>query len=450
MRQLIYLASGLFLFCLLSCVKTTNESLLSTNETEETDRSAVAKLPDNSAALGCDVYRPVIMVHGFLASGDTWAKFAQYFTSNGYCNRQMYAFDWNSLATGSNVSAALDAFVDTVRARTGSAQVDLIGHSAGGGTCYTYLNNLNAAAKVAHYVHVGSSTQSGPAGPGGSVPTLNLWSDGDLIAAGGNITGATNVMIPNLDHYQIATSAGSFFEVFKFFNGTEPATTDIGAETIICLGGRALTFGENQAAANAEITLWYLDPATGARVGNAAATLNASADGRWFVADLQPNRPMEIVVDPVTGRTIHYFREPFIRTNNFVYLRTLPGLGSPAGLLLAGLPNNANQSVFNCFSASQGVLNGRDSLKADGNVINTAQFAPPSKTAISFFLYDGNNNATTDLTAVGLFGTFPFLAGVDCFFNPTSTTPATFQLNGRTLNVPKIPSNQGIEVVVFD
>jgi pimeloyl-ACP methyl ester carboxylesterase len=448
-----YLLAPLLL--ILFCFACTKNNLLQQDNTENindiTARSEVQKWTGNPNALGCDVYRPIVMVHGFLASGDTWAKFAQYFTSNGYCNRQMYAFDWNSLgAGGGNTSALLNAFIDTVRARTGSAQVDLIGHSAGGGTCYAYLNNLNNAAKVAHYVHVASGTQSGAAGPGGSVPTLNLWSMDDLVAMGGNINGATNVMLPGLDHYQVATSAMSFYQVFQFFNGAPPPTTEIAPESIVCLGGRAVTFGENAPAANATIELYYSNPITGEREGNAITTLNADAQGRWAVQNLEGNRPMEIVVKPVTGRTIHYFREKFIRTNNFVYLRTLPGPTSPAGLLLAGLPNSANQSVVNCFSASQAVINGRDSLKSGSDLLSTNAFAAPSKTAISFFLYDGNSNNISDFTAVGLFGSFTFLSGIDVFYNPTTAGPVSFQLNGRTLNIRKIPSNTGIEVVVFD
>jgi pimeloyl-ACP methyl ester carboxylesterase len=445
-----YMLFAATLLLVFACQKTDNTPFQTQLPDAGTTREEVTvPLPDPNAQ-GCDLLRPVVMVHGFLASGDTWAKFAQLFTSNGYCNRQMHAFDWNTLAQGGNPSAALDAFIDTVRARTGATQVDLIGHSAGGGTCYTYLSSMTAASKVAHYVHVGSSVQSGPAGPGGSVPTMNLWSDGDLVAAGGDIAGTTNVMLMGLDHYQVATSPQSFFKVFEFFNGTPPNTTEITPETVICLGGRALTFGENQPANNAQVTLWYLDPLTGQRVGNAAAQLNTNAEGRWAVPDLMPGKPMEIVVAPTSGRTVHYFREAFERTDNFVYLRTLPPATSPAGLLLAGLPNSANQSVVNCFSASQGVLNGRDSLFADGLFLNTSQFAPPSKTAISFFLYDGNNNSQSDLTAVGFFGSFPFLAGIDLFVNPTATVPVAFRLNGRTLNMRPIPSNQGIEVVVFN
>jgi pimeloyl-ACP methyl ester carboxylesterase len=433
-------------FLLLLCQCSKPESLENTTNTER--ETAAPSGPDPNA-LGCEVYRPVVMVHGFLASGDTWAKFGALFSSNGYCNRQINAFDWNSLAQGTNNSALLRTFIDTVLARTGADQVDLIGHSAGGGLCYNFLNDMGNAAKVAHYVHVGSGVQSGPAGPGGAISTLNLWSTGDEIVAGGDITGATNLMLPNKDHYQIATSTESFSAVFDFFNDEAPAITIPTPEAQICVGGRALTFGENQPSANASIQLYYLDPLTGERFGPAGNT-TADALGYWLVLPVDGQRPLEIVVTPTTGRVVHYFREPFVRTSTLVYLRTLPGPFSPAGLLLAGLPNTAAQSVFNCFSASQAVVNGRDTLTLDGVTLSTNQFASPEKTAISFFLYDANNNNQSDLTPAGLFGSFSFLSGIDVFANPADAAPAVFQLNSRIQRVPKIPSNEGIEVVVFD
>ena len=40
---------------------------------------------------------PVIMVHGFLASGDTYALQAKRFIANGYDQNYVYTFDWNSI-----------------------------------------------------------------------------------------------------------------------------------------------------------------------------------------------------------------------------------------------------------------------------------------------------------------------------------------------------------------
>ncbi len=86
----------------------------------------------------CDTtYIPVIMCHGFLASGDTYAGQVKRFVQNNYCGQSVYVYDWNSLGGGSS-PALLDAFIEGVLERTGAAQVNLVGHSAGGGLGYDY------------------------------------------------------------------------------------------------------------------------------------------------------------------------------------------------------------------------------------------------------------------------------------------------------------------------
>ena len=94
--------------------------------------------------------RPIVMVHGFLAAGDTYANHAMRFTSNGYCVSHLFVFDWNTLNRRTDHTANLDAFIDWVLAATGAEQVDLAGHSAGGALSYEYLEEEPRAAKVAH------------------------------------------------------------------------------------------------------------------------------------------------------------------------------------------------------------------------------------------------------------------------------------------------------------
>lgn len=115
---------------------------------------------EKAAEEGISYYRPVVVVHGFLASGDTYALQYQRFSENCYGENYVRAFDWNSTGFGANQSAALDAFINNVLEETGADKVDLAGHSAGGGVCYTYLSNAAYAAKVAHYAHLGSSAQA--------------------------------------------------------------------------------------------------------------------------------------------------------------------------------------------------------------------------------------------------------------------------------------------------
>lgn len=404
----------------------------------------------------CDTCKyPVVMVHGFLAAGDTWTKFHQLFTSNGYHWKSLFAFDWNSLNQfgGGNTTQLLDQFIDNVLAETGATHVRLMGHSAGGGVCYTYLSDAARAAKVDGYVHIGSGTQPGPAGPGGSEATLNLWSPDDAVASGGDIPGATNAQIPGKDHYQIATSKESFAAVWQFFHNSPPATLDITPQgPLVCIAGKVLFFGENTPLDGAKVEVWELNPATGERVGGSPDfTFTTNAAGKWGPENVKANTTFEFVATPpnASQRVIHYFREGITHLNSLVYLRTIPPPPSLAGLLLAGLPNENGQAVLNIFSASQSVLNGRDTLWAAGSVLSTPEYASPTKTAITYFLYD-DGDGVTELTPVGAFAGFTFLNGVDMFFPTTPPGSIPLVMNSRSLNVRNIPSSAGVVVGVFD
>lgn len=397
-------------------------------------------------------FLPIVMCHGTLASGDTYAKQAQRFAQNAQCADRIYMYDWNSLGGGGNSPALLDAFIDDVLQRTGATQVELVGHSAGGGLGYSYLSDAGRAAKVAHYVHIGASAQSGPAGPGGSVPTLNIWSPDDAVVAGADIPGAVNVSLAGLDHYQVATAPSAFAAMFEFFRGVPPTSTEVQPDGRRNVEGRAVTLGENQPLAGATVNVWRVDAATGFR---AAAqpdhTFTTDAQGKWGGFQAVDGAYYEFEVLPTTGRKLHYYREPFKATDRFVYLRGLPPAGSLAGTLLASLPSNDAQAVVINFTANQAVISGRDQLTVNGVDLATAQLAPASKTAIAFFLYDANNDAVSNGTPVALFSSLPFLAAADQFFQ--AATPASIELAfaGRSMRVRNWPSaSEGLTIAVFE
>jgi triacylglycerol esterase/lipase EstA (alpha/beta hydrolase family) len=101
--------------------------------------------------------RPVILVHGtFIDMSASWQALSPLLRNSGYC---VFALNYGSYA-GSGLlgidatgdipasAAQLSAFVDRVLASTGSAQVDLVGHSQGGMMPRYYLRFLDGAAKV--------------------------------------------------------------------------------------------------------------------------------------------------------------------------------------------------------------------------------------------------------------------------------------------------------------
>ena len=77
-----------------------------------------------------DSVPPIVAVHGFLASGDTFDGHASRWAANGHCLDRFFALDWNTFDQEAGLSV-LDAYVDAVIQETGAEQVDLIGHSAG-------------------------------------------------------------------------------------------------------------------------------------------------------------------------------------------------------------------------------------------------------------------------------------------------------------------------------
>ena len=400
--------------------------------------------------------RPIVAAHGFIASGDTWAAHAQRFVANGYCWEDIVAFDWNSVSafTGSSDASVpeLSALIDTVLAERGADQVDLIGHSAGGGIAYTYLDDPANAAKVAHYAHVGSFPSEGPAGPEGEVPTLNVWSEGDLaIENKADIPGATNLKQVDADHYGVATNLATFEAIFAHFNEGELATVlEVPTEETPTIWGRAVTFGEN-IPIQGEMALYALDAATGARVGDPLAALSVPASGDWGPYDVVGGQPYELTIQQAGNRPVHYYTEPFQRSNGLVYLRGFPGANSMVGFLLAGLPFDDAQSMLVVFSSSRALTHGNDSLMIDGVEVLSPQTAAPENSSIAFFLYDADEDGESSLESIALFESFPFLVGIDMGLPASPDGHVTVTLNGRSVVVPAWPSDtEGASVVVFN
>lgn len=401
----------------------------------------------------CDEgFNPIVMCHGFLASGDTYAGQVKRFVQNGYCAGHLRVLDWNSLGGGSAVNQ-LDEYIDGILAGTGATQVELVGHSAGGGLGYDYLSDPTRAAKVAHYVHIGSNPESGPAGPNGQIPTLNIYSPYDAIAEGDDIPGATNVSLTMKDHYEVATSEETFSEMFTFFRGEAPASTTIQPDGIRAVGGVVLTLGENQPLEGATVSVFELNSATGERLAaEPMVTYITNSYGQWgcFNAEENMHYEFEVISADPSDRKLHYYREPFITSDNLVYLRAFPPAGTLAGTLLASLPEDDEQSVVISFTASQAVIYNRDEMTVEGYNLSTQEFASEDNTTIAYFLYD-DGDQQTEQTAVGLFGFTPFLTGVDVFFPTDQQETINLVFNQREMNVPSWPSETGgATIVVFD
>lgn len=400
-----------------------------------------------------DTFEPVVLAHGFLASGDTWATQLQRFSSNDACEDWFYIFDWNTLDFGADNEALLDAYIDEVLAETGASQVSLVGHSAGGNLGYTYLRDESHAAKVARYVHVGASTRPQPPGPDGDIPMLNIFSpDDEIVSDSGAIDGAQNESLDGADHYAVATSAEAFVKMYPFLTGEAPTTSDIETEDEIILSGRVVSLGENQVPVGATVDVYLIDPVDGARRRNdPVESFEVGEDGQWGPVQATDIASYEF---RVTGPTaddvaISYYRERQVRSNRWIYLRTMPARNSVAGAVVSALPFDEEGAVLAVFSSSEGMLADVDSLTVDGvEMLNEATASADANT-IAMFFYDDGADEESSLASISDFERFPFLRGVD-LYNAGDGRSTTFRFNEREISVIRRPGTEGAVIAVFD
>ncbi len=117
---------------------------------------------------------PVILLHGTLVNtGANWVALSPMLKNAGYCVYALnYGMTWLSagriggLDHVANSAKQLAAFVDRVRASTGSAKVDIVGHSQGGMMPNYYIKRLGGASKVRTLVGIAPSNHG--IAPGGS------------------------------------------------------------------------------------------------------------------------------------------------------------------------------------------------------------------------------------------------------------------------------------------
>jgi triacylglycerol esterase/lipase EstA (alpha/beta hydrolase family) len=150
--------------------------------------------------------RAVVLVNGtFGNQHDNWATASPLLVNNGYC---VFSFNYGgppllgtAYGTGDIGASAgeLSTFVNKVLAATGTAKVDLVGHSQGGMMPRYYLKFLGGAAKVQNLVALAPSNHG-----------TNL--DGLVnLASLFGLTGFTNSVVGSLCTSCVQQEVGSAF-----------------------------------------------------------------------------------------------------------------------------------------------------------------------------------------------------------------------------------------------
>jgi pimeloyl-ACP methyl ester carboxylesterase len=405
--------------------------------------AALALLAGCASAPSTSQHPPIVFVHGNGDSAALWQTTLWRFESNGWPRERLHAIelpyplarDDDSKPQPGRTSTAehmayLKAEVEKVLRATGAPQVVLIGNSRGGNAIRNYIQNGGGAATVSHAILGGTPNHGVWAIPGfregnefsgtgpflkglnapknasgdevtGPVRWMTIRSDSNdkfaqpdglwigaagkptnVTYAGPELRGATNVVIPRIDHRETSYSYAAFAAAYRFITGRAPAV-DIVPEASVQLGGTVTGLGLdplNPASGNyannlplpgAQLAIYETDAATGARRGAAVYTHKTGADGRWGPFSARPGAVYEFELQASGYATTHVYRSAFPRSSGIIHLRPER---------IAAADQDAQALVI--FTRPRGYFDAqRDRLRLDGQA--TLPGVPPVGAGVS-------------------------------------------------------------------
>jgi triacylglycerol lipase len=405
-----------------------------------------ARQSDMSSATNLPEFPPIVFVHG---NGDTaalWQSTLWRFESNGWPRSRLYAIelpyplarDEDAKPQAGRTSAAehmayLSAEVGKVIANTGINKVVLFANSRGGNAVRNYIQNGDGAAKVSHAL-LGGTPNHGVwaikgfregnefSGTGafltglnapknangdevtGPVKWLTIRSDNNdkfaqpdglwigakgtatnVTFAGPELKGATNVVIPRVDHRETSFSPAAFQTAFNFIRGVAPQFTAIVPEALIVLNGKVTGLGINSSDAKSgnfvnnlpvpdAVLQIYATDVSGARVGAPVHEKRVGIDGQWGPFTAKADVAYEFAISAAGYSSTHIYRSPFPRSSNIVNLR------------LERIPDtdkaNAAASSIVTFNRPRGYFDAqRDKMSFDGATLPPG--VPPTGAGIA-------------------------------------------------------------------
>ncbi len=337
---------------------------------------------------------PIVFVHGNGDSAALWQTTLWRFESNGWPSERLHAIDLpyplarddDSKPQPGRTSAAehmayLSAEVDKVLQRTGASQVVLIANSRGGNAVRNYIYNGGGDKRVSHAILGGTPNHGVWAIPGfregnefsgtgpflkglnapknaagdevaGPVKWMTIRSDNNdkfaqpdglwigqkgtptfVTFAGPELRGASNVVIPRIDHRETSFSPQAFEASYRFITGQAPRTLAISSDSPVVLSGQVTGLGlksDDPASGNfvnnlpipgARLDIYAVKPGTGERAGTVAWSQSIGSNGQWGPWTAMNGQPYEFVVSAPGYATTHVYRSPFPRSSAIVHLR---------------------------------------------------------------------------------------------------------------------------------
>jgi pimeloyl-ACP methyl ester carboxylesterase len=367
---------------------------------------------------------PILFVHGNGDSAALWLTTLWRFESNDYPPDLLRAFDFShpqardaDSVPQANRSGTQDqlreltAAIDRLLAETGRDRLILVGSSRGGYAIRNFIRH-GGGGKVALAILCGTPNHgvfalpfkfdlefngmgpflrhlNHPAETDPEVPFVTLRSDHDdkfaqptgialgfpflptfVDADGPALRGAENIVLPGLDHREVAFHPLAFARIYQAITGKKPARLEPVTEPAPVLGG-LISGTENGAPTNlplagARLDLYQIDPQSGERLGEALLSQTTGADGRWGPFTARPDAFYEFVVGAAGYPITHIYRTPFPRSSSYVHLRLQP------------LPPGRKDGALVTLSRPRGYLGkGRDRMSIDGQPPNSVPDGVP-------------------------------------------------------------------------
>jgi pimeloyl-ACP methyl ester carboxylesterase len=336
---------------------------------------------------------PIVFVHGNGDSASIWLTTLWRFESNGWPRERLLAIDvpyplardddtkpQPGRTSAEEHMGALKAEVDEFLAATGAKQVVLVANSRGGYAVRNYIQNGGGAARVSHAILGGTpnhgvwadqaylpGSEFNGAGPflkalnapkdaagdevTGPVKWMTIRSDSNdkfaqpdglwigrrgqathVTFAGPELKGATNVVIPRVDHRETAFSPAAFDAMHRFITGRAPSVPDIVPEDRVVLRGKVTglglsstapasgTYANNLPLPGAQLTVYAIDTNTGERLGGTVHAQTIAGDGQWGPMTAERGARYEFVVSAPGYAITHVYRSPFPRSSSLVNL----------------------------------------------------------------------------------------------------------------------------------
>jgi pimeloyl-ACP methyl ester carboxylesterase len=334
---------------------------------------------------------PIVFVHGNGNNAGLFIYTAWRFESNGWPSNRLFAYDLPDPAsrdsdnveqpgrsTAQQYAEFLDQRVAEVRQQTGSEKVILVGNSRGGYPIrylmQTHGDEVRAAVlggtpnhgtfisesilPASEYNGAGPWLKqlNAPKGPDNTevppgIPVLTLRSDHNdkyaqttgaayghpelktnITADAPALSGATNVVLPGVDHRETAYSASAFREMFRFLTGTS-ATVDVIPEAHPMVSGSIYAVSAkqptNRGLPDTEIVVYQVDPATAQREGAAVWQQKTAADGHYGPMPLDSSARYEFVLRHAGYADTHIYMGALLRSTKWLDLILQPEDAEP-------------------------------------------------------------------------------------------------------------------------